>query len=370
MGGKGEGVSAKARFLVVLFLGTLALVGLTLVQAEKHEVLAAPKKKSELRWPLRLHRLAALFAKPEPTIRQLAGLHEYPPPLGPDQCHCPGESQTAAGSWNRCLSCLYVSFMDLHNGVAKEFSPLLDPTDDFSGSAEVGGAPLNVMARSSSLPGYARHLQLSRPDGGICLNLHLTRDEKFPARLRALLQLDSEMCPSDGSTGSHAIAMKLDLGLTDPEREVAELFHAGEYEGNGFSVTSDDADDLFYLRVESGPRSGKRVTTSWAFRATQNQGWKYFLNGEDDVLLYIATRPNLPLNDASRTAAGLSIECVDDRNDRKKALGDCEKQGFGFAEFPLSLRSMSSLGYPKWTAGSARLEKELGLLDYFLPEKR
>jgi len=298
------------------------------------------------------------------TAPKLAGLHDHTGKNTPDACLCPGTSETHAGNWNNCLSCLYVTFMGIHNNFARQFASLVDAESELETIIPVDEGTMRVNAGNSPLEEYEKFAQISKTTGEICMSLHYTKNPKDPSRVKAIMHLNSNHCPQDRAMGSHAMAMKFDLKYTDKDLQQALFFQTGEYEGNGFDVTGEDADDIFYMNIEINEEDGPRKTTAWVYRLSKGSGWKYYLNGEDDVLLYVATK-RIALSEKNLDAEDLEAQCVDDSKDKLKKTQVCIDSGYAFRDFPVKMKVIASRGYPSWTTQSLAVSSSTKVYDYF-----
>lgn len=289
-----------------------------------------------------------------------ASLMDHEPKIGPERCHCPGTTRTLAGSWNNCISCLYVTFLGMHNGLARELEGG-SSQEDFTTTAAPHG--LHVRTNRSSLDGYEDHAQVTPDSGGICINLHQSRKTESPTRVKALLHLDSRNCPGRGTRGAHAVAMKLDFNFSNQQEQTAEFFHTGEYESNGFDVQSNDNDDIFYLKLRHHEEGNR--TTAWAYRISKQKAWKFYLDGVDDDQFFIASQFDSDPQSPDLGLGGMSAQCVNDADDKTLDFEACEKKGFGFQEFPVPLKNITHKRYPTWTPESLRVERDTTLHDYF-----
>lgn len=365
-------MSSGTRILLILTIGFLIICSFALMQISQETLSAAPPPTPNGLTPAFENSLCILgqgLGQIECVKRKkttLASIRNHEPKLGPEYCECSGNSHTMAGRWNNCLSCLYITFMDIHNGFAKEFEPFMNSDDDLDTSISIREKKLNILTRPSPLSEYERYASITAEQDAVCMNLHYSRQEADPTRLKAILHLNSKNCPQDGTMGSHAIVMKIDLHYSDPEKEIAEFFHTGEYEDNGFSIKDMDSDDIFYMKIIVKDLTNRhKTTTAWAYRLSQNMGWKYFIDGEDDVLLYVATASQTSYGDQTTDSTDMDFQCVDDAKDELIDFSLCESRGYGFTNFPISIRTVSKKKYPSWKASTLKTKKVRNVSDYF-----
>lgn len=297
----------------------------------------------------------------------------------PGDCDCEGGGGGAslASEWNDCLGCLFVMFVEMYNTFTTEISSTggVDPDTDSTATFTMSGATLAFVSEASSLTDYNRHVRITNTSGDIvCLNLHYSKDATDEEKVKAIMHLDNANCPDPSGMSdseSHAMAMIFDLNHTDVNIQTASFFHTGDYDTSGFDVTATaQQDDIFYMNIEVDESSGNPITQGWVIRVGQNEAWKYYVNGEDDARLLVASIDHSDppdLTDANVDATGLTTQCVDDSGENAADADTtaCDTAGYAFENFPLSVNDISGKDYPTWTAATLTVTVDADVEDYF-----
>lgn len=287
----------------------------------------------------------------------------------PGDCGCGGLPDSRA-SWNSCLGCLFVMFVQLYTSVSSGLSEAgIDPALDMSRSALVENANLTIVSGPSLLAGYERRIQILNANSGqYCINLHYAQDARNSRRVKAILHMDSANCPGDGSTDGHAMAMIFDLNYSDPNVQNGQFFHTGYYSGTRSDFNMADPgrqDDGFYMRINVDGSSGRPITTTHVLRLSQNTAWRYFMKGEDDVKFVAAQQTGVALTSSSVDATGMTSTCYNDATGATLADSSCSDSGYSFGDFPLSANDLRTKLYPTWTPTSLTVTAAATAASYF-----